>query len=199
MTQQKQNGNLVAIITMFFIFAMISFVTNLAAPFGTIWRNEYAGSNTLGMMCAWTGFMKIADAGGLTAVLCKVFNPLLKRLFPDYRAGSSALKAISMNMAANFLGLGNAATPLGIAAMKEMQKENPNPSVANNSMVMFVVINTASIQLIPTFMGALRAQYGAQFPFDILPAVWLASVVSLIVGVIVAKLLQGRKKEHRLR
>ena len=154
---------------------------------------------TLGMMCAWTGFMKIADAGGLTAVLCKVFNPLLKRLFPDYRAGSSALKAISMNMAANFLGLGNAATPLGIAAMKEMQKENPNPSVANNSMVMFVVINTASIQLIPTFMGALRAQYGAQFPFDILPAVWLASVVSLIVGVIVAKLLQGRKKEHRLR
>ena len=135
---------------------------------------------TLGMMCAWTGFMKIADAGGLTAVLCKVFNPLLKRLFPDYRAGSSALKAISMNMAANFLGLGNAATPLGIAAMKEMQKENPNPSVANNSMVMFVVINTASIQLIPTFMGALRAQYGAQFPFDILPAVWLASVISLI-------------------
>ena len=104
-----------------------------------------------------------------------------------------------MNMAANFLGLGNAATPLGIAAMKEMQKENPNPSVANNSMVMFVVINTASIQLIPTFMGALRAQYGAQFPFDILPAVWLASIVSLIVGVIVAKLLQGRKKEHRLR
>lgn len=154
---------------------------------------------TLGMMCAWTGFMKIADEGGLTAVLCKVFHPFLKRLFPDYEPGSSALKAVSMNMAANFLGLGNAATPLGIAAMKEMQKSNPNPTVANNSMVMFVVINTASIQLIPTFMGALRAQYGAQFPFDILPAVWLTSVVSLIVGIIVAKLLQGRNKERRLR
>lgn len=154
---------------------------------------------TLGMMCAWTGFMKIADAGGLTAVLCKIFHPLLKRLFPDYEHGSSALKAISMNMAANFLGLGNAATPLGIAAMKEMQKHNHDQAVANNSMVMFVVINTASIQLIPTFMGALRAQYGAKFPFDILPAVWTASVVSLVIGVVVAKLLQGRHKERRLR
>ena len=154
---------------------------------------------TLGMMCAWTGFMKIADAGGLTTVLCKVFSPLLKRLFPDYAPGSGALKAISMNMAANFLGLGNAATPLGIAAMKEMQKSNPAPSTANNSMIMFVVINTASIQLLPTFMGTLRARYGSPFPFDILPAVWLASVVSLLVGVAVARLLQGRKKQPHLR
>ncbi len=153
---------------------------------------------TLGMMCAWTGFMKIADAGGLTTVLCKAFYPLLKWLFPDYGSGSSALKAVSMNMAANFLGLGNAATPLGIAAMKEMQKNNPDSVVANNSMIMFVVINTASIQLIPTFMGALRVQYGAQFPFDILPAVWVASVVSLIVGILVAKLLQGRYQKRRL-
>ena len=112
---------------------------------------------TLGMMCAWTGFMKIADAGGLTAVLCKVFNPLLKRLFPRLPGRQQCVKSNFHEYGSQFLGLGNAATPLGIAAMKEMQKENPNPSVANNSMVMFVVINTASIQLIPTFMGFASA------------------------------------------
>ncbi len=149
--------------------------------------------STLGMMCAWTGFLKIAEAGGLTVVLCRIFAPLLKRLFPDYRADSGAMRAISMNMAANFLGLGNAATPLGIAAMQEMQRDNPDPCTANNSMVMFVVINTASIQLLPTFMGALRAQYGAVFPFDIVPAVWVASVGSLIVGIAVTKLLAARR------
>ncbi len=147
----------------------------------------------LGMMCAWTGLMKIADAGGITAILARVFYPLTKRLFPGYAKNSAASKAICMNVTANLLGLGNAATPLGIAAMKEMQKANPDSSTANNGMVMFVVLNTASIQLIPTFMGTLRAKYGSPLPFDILPAVWLASIVSLLVGVAVAKLLEGRK------
>lgn len=148
----------------------------------------------LGMMCAWTGLMKIADAGGITAVLARAFSPLTKRLFPGYAKNSPAAKAICMNVTANLLGLGNAATPLGIAAMKEMQRANPDSSTANNGMVMFVVLNTASIQLIPTFMGTLRAKYGSPLPFDILPAVWLASVVSLLVGVAVAKLLEGRER-----
>ena len=103
-----------------------------------------------------------------------------------------------MNLTANFLGLGNAATPLGLAAMREMQNARPDrlSTTANNSMAMFVVLNTASIQLIPTFMGTLRAQYGSAAPFDILPAVWLASVGSLVVGIVFAKLLQGRKHER---
>ncbi|MCI9576437.1 MAG: spore maturation protein A [Clostridiales bacterium] len=154
---------------------------------------------TLGMMCVWTGLMKIAEEGGLTSFLAKLFSPIFCRLFPDYEKDSPAAKAICMNLTANILGLGNAATPLGIAAMEEMQaaRSNPLSRTANNSMVMFVVMNTASIQLIPTFMGTLRAKYGSAAPFDILPAVWFASIISLIVGILVAKVMQGRRERER--
>lgn len=148
----------------------------------------------LGMMCVWTGLMKIADAGGMTSLLSRLFYPVLKRLFPRYSKDSPAMKAICMNITANLLGLGNAATPLGIAAMKEMSKVNGGKPEADNNMVMFVVINTASIQLIPTFMGTLRAQYGSANPFDIVPAVWLASILSLGLGILAAKVLEGREK-----
>ncbi|CAB1244264.1 Spore maturation protein A [Ruminococcaceae bacterium BL-6] len=149
----------------------------------------------LGMMCVWTGLMKVADAGGLTALLSRLFHPLMRRLFPRYDKDSPASRAICMNVTANLLGLGNAATPFGIAAMKEMSRENGGLKSADNSMVMFVVLNTASIQLIPTFMGTLRAQYGSPAPFDIVPAVWLASVLSLTVGIIAAKLLERWKAD----
>ena len=150
----------------------------------------------LGMMCVWTGLMKIADAGGLTKLLSRMFYPVMRLLFPKYPKDSAAMKAICMNITANLLGLGNAATPLGIAAMKEMSRVNKRPTEADNNMVMFVVINTASIQLVPTFMGTLRAQYGSAQPFDIVPAVWLASIVSLGLGILAAKLLERR--ENRL-
>lgn len=145
----------------------------------------------LGMMCAWTGLMKIADAGGLTAVLSHVLGPVLRRLFPAYPPESPAAKAICMNITANLLGLGNAATPMGLAAMKEMAAQNHGSKVANNSMVTFVVLNTASLQLIPTFMGTLRAQYGSTTPFDILPAVWVVSAIALAAGLLAAKLMEG--------
>ena len=145
----------------------------------------------MGMMCAWTGLMKIADAGGLTAILSRLLAPVLRRLFPAYPPESPAAKAICMNITANLLGLGNAATPMGLAAMKEMSKLNPDPKTADNSMVMFVVLNTASLQLIPTFMGTLRAQYGSAAPFDILPAVWMVSAIALVAGLLAAKLLEG--------
>lgn len=99
-----------------------------------------------------------------------------------------------MNMTANLLGMGNAATPLGIAAMKELKKISPENG-ADSWMIMFVVLNTASIQLVPTFMGVMRANWGSRSPFDILPAVWLASIGSLAVGIVAAKLLERR--EHR--
>jgi spore maturation protein A len=143
-----------------------------------------------GMMCAWTGLMKIAEEGGLTLLLSKALNPLMRRLFPDCKPGGSAVKAMCMNITANLLGLGNAATPLGIAAMKELKKSNPTQT-ADNSMVTFVVLNTASIQLIPTFLGTMRAQYGSSSPFDILPAVWITSVCSVIVGLTAARLMEG--------
>lgn len=143
-----------------------------------------------GMMCAWTGLMKIADEGGLTLLLSKALNPLMRRLFPDCKPGGPAVKAMCMNITANLLGLGNAATPLGIAAMQELKKSNPTQT-ADNSMATFVVLNTASIQLIPTFLGTMRAQYGSAAPFDILPAVWVTSACSVIVGLTAAKLMEG--------
>ena len=145
----------------------------------------------MGMMCAWTGLMKIADAGGLTAILSRLLALVLRRLFPAYPPESPAAKAICMNITANLLGLGNAATPMGLAAMKEMAAQNRGSHVADNSMVMFVVLNTASLQLIPTFMGTLRAQYGSAAPFDILPAVWMVSAIALVAGLLAAKLLEG--------
>ena len=148
----------------------------------------------LGMMCLWTGLMKIADQGGVTALLSRLFSPVMKRLFPKYKQDSPAVRAICMNVTANLLGLGNAATPMGISAMKEMAKLNPDPKTADNSMVMFVVLNTASIQLIPTTTSVLRARYVSASPFDILPAVWLASVSALLVGIVAAKLLERRGK-----
>lgn len=145
-----------------------------------------------GMMCAWTGLMKIADAGGITGLLSRLLNPLMRLLFPSLKKGSPAVRAICMNITANLLGLGNAATPMGIAAMKELAKLNPSQT-ADNAMVMFVVINASSIQLIPTFMGTLRAKYGSPAPFDILPAVWLASVIALLAGIAAAKAMEGAK------
>lgn len=146
----------------------------------------------LGMMCFWTGLMKIADEGGITNILAKFFYPITRYLFPNYSKDSNVSKAICMNITANILGLGNAATPLGIKAMKEMNKLNLNKGVADNNMVMFLVINTASIQLIPTFMSILRQKHGALNPLDILPSVWITSICALIVGITVAKLLEHR-------
>lgn len=147
----------------------------------------------MGTMCLFTGLLKIADEGGLTKFIAKLLSPVVSRLFPDCKKDSSAFKAICMNITANLLGLGNAATPLGIKAMKEMEKDNKIKGRANNSMVMFVVINTASLQLVPTMMSALRQKHGAASPFDVLPAIWLTSTFSLLVGIAVAKFLERRK------
>ncbi len=148
----------------------------------------------LGMLCVWTGLMKIAEACGLTEVLSRLFRPALRILFPRYKNDPKVYSAISMNLAANLLGLGNAATPLGLVAMKQMAKHSSCLGTADNSMVMFVVVNTASIQLIPATVGALRASFGAMNPFDILPAVWLASVVSLTAGIVAVRILGGKER-----
>ena len=100
------------------------------------------------------------------------------------------MRAICMNITANILGLGNAATPLGLSAMKEMSKKNKTPGVATRSMIVFTVMNTASIQLVPTMISILRQQYGSTSPFDITPAIWIASITALIVGITLAKLLE---------
>ena len=144
-----------------------------------------------GIMCMWSGFMEIANKGGLTKIFAKIFSPLIKRLFPDVSEDSEAFSYITMNMSANLLGLGNAATPLGLSAMREL-KGGRRLDTATDSMVTFVVLNTASIQLLPTTVASLRASYGSKSPFDVIFCVWISSLVSVCVGLFFAKTLKGR-------
>ena len=144
-----------------------------------------------GMLCMWSGFMRIAKDCGLIEQLSRFFAPILRRLYPDVDPDSDAFRYISMNISANLLGLGNAATPLGISAMRELKKHSPSDT-ATDSMVTFVLMNTASIQLIPTTVAALRKSYGAQSPFDILLCVWITSVTALSLALLSSKLLTRR-------
>ncbi|MDR3645899.1 MAG: spore maturation protein A [Clostridia bacterium] len=153
----------------------------------------------LAAICLWNGLMRIADKTGITGLLQRLLLPVTKRLFPDLAPGGAAMKAISMNIAANLLGLGNAATPLGLQAMSEMKKKAGATNTATNSMATFVVINTASLQLIPTTIAAIRIKYGAAAPFDILPAMWFASAVTLCFGIAAAKSMEGRPKRRLCR
>ncbi len=150
----------------------------------------------LGMMCFWSGLLEIAKRSGLTEKLARVIRPLTRLLFPKMKANAPALAAMVMNMTANFLGLSNAATPLGLAAMKELDKINPEKERASDEMCMFVVINTASISLIPTTVIALRAAAGSYDPFGITAPVWICSVLALLAGVIAAKCMarHGRRR-----
>jgi spore maturation protein A len=147
----------------------------------------------LGSMCLWNGLMKIADACGITSALAALLSPVTKRLFPDLSTTGAGMRAVSMNIAANFLGLGNAATPFGLCAMKEMAKHSSQKGAATDSMAMFIVINTASLQLIPTTIAVIRMKYGSSAPFDILPCVWLSSVVTLLCGIALARLFEGAR------
>ena len=145
-----------------------------------------------GVMCLWSGLMRIAEAFDLTGKLSRLFRPVMTLLFRHLPVDSKAAKAIVMNLTANLLGLGNAATPLGISAMKELEKISPRKGIASNEMAMLVVLNTASLQLIPTTTAALRLSNGSTAPMEILPAVWLASSVSILAGILTAKFLSSR-------
>ena len=137
-----------------------------------------------GLLCLWSGVMEVLERCGLASGLARLMRPALRRLYPEgERAG--ATEHIAANVSANLLGLGNAATPPGIEAARRLHRGGRS---AGDSLCMLVVCNTASIQLIPTTVAAVRAAAGSQIPFDILPAVWLASSVSVFVGICMAKL-----------
>lgn len=139
-----------------------------------------------GVLCLWMGVMEIMKRSGLAEKLSRLLGPVLRRLYPDFKRDRETMDAISANVSANLLGLGNAATPLGIQAARRMAARTPG--VASDSLCMLVVCNTASIQLIPTTVAAVRLAAGCKTPFDILPAVWLASAISVTVGIVAAKL-----------
>ncbi len=146
------------------------------------------------VMCFWCGIMEIADKSGITNIISRLLSPLTAFLFGKNYKNTPAMKKISMNMSANMLGMGNAATPLGIEAMKLLDDMNNNPAVASNAMCMFIVINTASIQLIPSSVIALLTQYGSKSPSTIIFPTMVTTLCAFFVGTMTAKLIGGIKK-----
>ena len=139
-----------------------------------------------GIMCLWTGVMEIMNQCGLSALLARAFRPLLRSLLPQTSRDAETLAAISANLSADMLGLGNASTPLGIRAARRMAYGCMG--VASDELCLLVVLNTASIQLLPTTVAGVRSALGCTEPFNILPAVWLASLLSVAAGLFAAKL-----------
>lgn len=140
-----------------------------------------------GIMCLWSGVMAVMNRCGFTDALARLFRPFLCRLMPKACRDRETMAAISANLSCNLLGLGNAATPLGIQAARRMAQGTGG--IATNELCMLVVLNTASIQLLPTTVAGVRSAYGSAAPFEILPAVWLASALSVLAGVLSARIL----------
>ena len=144
-----------------------------------------------GSLCLWSGFAKLTEKSGLARRFSALLRPLLSRLFPEASRDPSALQDLCGNLTANFLGLGNAATPMGISAVRRMHALSGKPD-ASDEMCRLIVLNTASIQLIPSTVGAVRTSLGSTRPFDILPAVWLTSACSVTAGLLAARLFSRR-------
>jgi spore maturation protein SpmA len=144
----------------------------------------------VGVMALFLGLMKVAEKGGLLVVIARLVRPLMVRLFPDVPADHPAMGAMILNMSANVLGLGNAATPFGIRAMEELDKLNPVTGTASNAMVLFLAINTASVTVLPTSVIALRAAAGSDDPAGIIPTTLFATIVATAVAILVAKVGQ---------
>jgi spore maturation protein A len=142
-----------------------------------------------GSLCLWTGIGKLMERIGITGLLAKLLRPVLHRLFPSTKTDLPLASSLSANICANFLGLGNAATPMGIQAAKRLVRKD-RPGVATNELCRLIVLNTASIQLIPANVAAIRTSLGCNTPFDILPAVWVTSLLSAGAGVAAAYLME---------
>ncbi len=147
-----------------------------------------------GIMCLWSGLMKVAEESGAVKLLSGLLSPALSLLFRGLEKGGRAMQLISMNISANILGLGNATTPLGIRAMEAIQEEeaglhSAKSETASDNMILLTVLNTASLQIIPATAAALRAAQGAARPMEILPCVWIVSAYSLAIAVGAARLM----------
>ena len=152
-----------------------------------------SGASSIQLILTMAGIMKIAVESGLTNIFAKIFAPLLRPLFPRLDKKSDAFQSITMNISANLLGLGNAATPFGLKAMEQLHTLNDRRDIASNEMVVFVVMNTASLQLLPTTLAALRQSYGSSAPFEIIVPVWISSACALAVALLIACTLNIRQ------
>ncbi|MBA1334799.1 MAG: Spore maturation protein A [Firmicutes bacterium] len=161
-----------------------------AAVLGSVSSSVELFLGLVGVMALWMGLMRIAEKSGLVGTISRGIRPVMHALFPAVPPNHPAMGAMVMNVTANMLGLGNAATPLGINAMKELQKLNPRPSVATNAMCTFLVINTSSVQLIPATVIGLRLAADSGNPTEIVGTALIATTVSTLAGIISVKALQ---------
>ena len=195
------NGIFFAIVLIAFVVAAVRHLPWLAGrseeipmeALGAAMIDAATGAVTLalglvGVMALFLGLMKVAEAGGLLVIIARLVRPLMVRLFPDVPAEHPAMGAMILNMSANLLGLGNAATPFGIRAMQELDRLNPIPGTATNAMILFLAINTSSVTLLATGVIALRAAAGSDDPAGIVPTTLVATVCSTAVAIVVAKL-----------
>ena len=151
----------------------------------------------LGGMCVWGGIMRIADKAGLTKKISNLFKPIARVIFKGLDLEGKAFKAMCMNITANLLGLGNAATPFGMEAMHELEKEEKTTDTASNNMIVFTVLNTASITIIPTTVASLRLKHGSVQPLDVMPGILLTSLISVCVGVTLTLVLNSLNKKGK--
>ena len=188
--------------TFFFIGAFVAAVGRHLAGNAGVWADMVGSTFDMaktgfeialgltGVMCLWLGIMRIGERGGAVDLLARIFGPLLRRLFPSIPDDHPARGSIVMNMAANMLGLDNAATPLGLKAMREMQELNPDKDTASDDMILFLVINTSAVTLIPVTIFTYRAQMGAADPTDIFLPVLIATWFSTMTGLIITSFFQ---------
>ena len=166
--------------------------------FGAIVKSTFDMSKTgfeislglTGVLTLWMGIMKIGERGGAVAVMSRLINPFFRRLFPELPADSPAHGSIMMNLAANMLGLDNAATPMGLKAMQQMQEVNPDKKAASNAQIMFLVLNTSGLTIVPVSILVYRAQLGAANPTDIFIPILIATYFSTLAGLIAVALYQ---------
>ena len=148
----------------------------------------------LGMMCLWTGLLEIAQSSGLVFKIKRLLSPIISWIFPTIDIKSDIAGEIAASITANLLGLSNAATPLGLSVMEKLEKRNLTKDIASDEMCMFVVINTASVTIIPTTLLTLRMSFASNSPFEIIVPVWIVSIISILSGIICAKICARRHK-----
>ncbi len=168
-----------------FISGNIEYVNN--SLFESIQSTTNFIISLIGNMCFWTGIMKIVSDTSILDKAKKIIEPVIKLIFPEIKKNSECYDNISMNIISNIIGLGNAATPCGLRAMEEMQKENINKEKLSDSMIKFMLINTASIQLIPTTIIAIRTSLGSEKPSSIIFGIWFASIITFISIILISK------------
>lgn len=185
--------------SLIFIAIIYSFFTgNIETINNGILTHATSGMNLIlemmPLIVLWTGIMKIAENSGLLEIFSRILNPLLSKLFPSLNKDHKALGYIASNIAANMLGLGSAATPFGLKAMEELQKDNPNKDTATEAMITFLVLNTGGVTLIPTTVIALRMMYGSSNPTEIIITSILATTVSSFSGLMLDYMIRRKNR-----